>query len=53
MPKGYSDRQMKKDAPKEGKAPKRTYFFPKANPPKTIEAKSREEAEKLADKSNK
>ncbi len=36
-----NDRQMK---PK--KAPERTFFFPKANPPMSVKAASRAEAEK-------
>ena len=38
-PEGYSDRQMK---PKRAE---REYFFPKHNPPCTVKAKSRKEAE--------
>lgn len=40
MAKGYSNRQMKTDAPE------RVYFFPKANPPQSVTAKNRQAAEK-------
>lgn len=45
MPKRYSDRQMKSE--------EREFFFPKANPPRTIKAHSREEAEKKLNAKNK
>ena len=40
MAKTYSDRSMKVEQPE------REFFFPKANPPQTVKAKNREEAEK-------
>lgn len=39
MAKTYSDRAMKVEQPE------REFFFPKANPPKTVMAKNIEEAE--------
>ena len=52
MGKSYSDRQMKNEA-KDAVQPQRTYFFPKANPPRAIPAKSRKEAEeKLLENKN-
>lgn len=50
MKKGYSNRKMD-TSPKENV---QEYFFPKANPPVVIRARSREEAEaKLADLNSK
>lgn len=49
MKKNYSNRQMRSDTTGEGDL----YFFPKNNPPVTIKAHSREEAEaKLAELKN-
>lgn len=42
MQKDYKNKQMKSDEVKN----KRAFFFPKANPPITIEAETIEEAEK-------
>lgn len=42
MEKSYKNKQIKESSNKELKS----YFFPKANPPITIEAESLEEAEK-------
>lgn len=40
MEKGYKNKQIKESSNKQ------SFFFPKANPPVTIEAESLEEAEK-------
>lgn len=53
MEKDYNNREMKRP-PKNteviGYKTKQQFFFPKENPPVTIEAESREEAEKLLNK---
>lgn len=50
--KGYRNRQAKPE--EKGERVKQTYFFPKHNPPVSIQAESLEEAEKqLAELDNK
>jgi hypothetical protein len=45
MPKKYSDRNMTAGTVPEKNDAEEAFFFPKANPPVTIRAKSRKDAE--------
>jgi hypothetical protein len=47
MPKKYADRSMAAVSEREAAVEEQDYFFPKATPPVSIRAKSREQAEEI------